>query len=120
MSKSKPGFGPVAGGSPPRPDEIGEREKKMTNETLKSEKAKKIIRRLESFKVVDNATLTTISDIIADKLRFYDHCLKSWDNPTEKFNNTEDISRGRDCCNAGLDIADAIVNEMRIEYLPSK
>ena len=84
----------------------------------KAEKTTRMMRTLESLvNSTDNETLDQVIKIIIDKVEFYDNCLKSWDNPSKRCNNPEDISRGRTASNAGLDMADAIVNELRILYL---
>ncbi len=82
-----------------------------------TEKANQIARRLGALQQVENETLSQIIKVIAEKVEFYEKALKSWDNPHERVNNPEDINIGRKCCNAGLDMAAAIVNELRILYL---
>lgn len=82
----------------------------------KAEKTTKIVRRLDVLKHVGNETLTKIANVIQEKVEFYDHCLASWDKPAEKF-SPEEIDVGRKCCNAGLNIAGDIVNELRILFL---
>lgn len=82
----------------------------------KAEKTTKIVRRLDALENVGNETLAKIASVIQEKVEFYDQCLASWDNPGEKF-GPEDIEVGRKCCHAGLNIADDIVNELRILFL---
>ena len=82
----------------------------------KAEKTTKIVRRLEALQHTGNETLAKVANVIQEKVEFYDRCLASWDNPAEKF-STEDIDVGRKCCNAGLNIAGDIVNELRILFL---
>ena len=83
----------------------------------KAGKTTRIIRTLESLRHVENETLSQITKVIIEKVEFYDNALKSWDNPHKRCDTPEDINIGRKCCNAGLDMADAIVNELRILYL---
>lgn len=82
----------------------------------KAEKTTKIVRRLEALKRTGDETLTQVAGVIVGMVEFYDRCLASWDKPSEKF-SAEDIDVGRKCCNAGLDMADGIVNELRILFL---
>ncbi len=58
-------------------------------------------------------TLSEIINIISDSVEFYDDCLRSWDNPHEKYNNPESIMAGQAACNGGLDMAESIVFKMR-------
>lgn len=80
----------------------------------RSDKTVRIVRILESIRNEDE-TLKQVSAIILDKVEFYDRCLRSWDKPSQKYSKGE-IEIGRKCCNAGLDMADSIVNELRILY----
>ena len=83
----------------------------------RKEKTARIAHTLEQLrKIENNDTLYLISGVILDKVEFYDHCLESWDNPNGKFSEVE-IEVGKKCCMAGLDMADAIVNELRIIFL---
>ncbi len=84
----------------------------------KAKKTARIMRTLETIQTTnpENATLIQVIGTIVDKVTFYDNALKSWDNPHEKYNNTEDIHSGRIGCNASLDMADAIVNDLRIAF----
>lgn len=83
----------------------------------KSEKTMRIVRILEALQCGDE-TLKQIANIILEKVEFYDTCLKSWDKQSGKF-SPEEIDVGKKCCNAGLNMADAIVNELRILFLKS-
>ena len=83
--------------------------------SYKSEKTVKIINRLEKLQQ-KNKTLEEIATVILEKVESYDKALKSWDNPKGKY-SAEEIETGRKCCNAALDMADAIVNDLRIMYL---
>lgn len=82
----------------------------------RSEKTFRIVRTLERLR--GDETLDKITDIILEKVEFYDKCLKSWDKPFGNY-SPEEIEIGKKCCNAGLDMADAIVNELRILFLKS-
>lgn len=82
----------------------------------KAEKTTKMIRRLEALQRTGDETLSQVVKVIMKQVEFYDKCLASWDNPAKKF-TPEDIEVGQKCCNAGLDMADGIVNELRILYL---
>lgn len=82
----------------------------------KAEKTTKIVRRLEALQNTGSEMLAQVAGVIREKVEFYDRCLASWDNPGEKF-EAEDIEAGRKCCHAGLNMADDIVNELRILYL---
>lgn len=84
----------------------------------KSEKTMRIIKILEALQCGDcgDETLKQITNIILEKVEFYDVCLKSWDKQNGKF-SPEEIDVGKKCCNAGLNMADAIVNELRILFL---
>lgn len=81
----------------------------------KSEKTYEIVRRLEQLQQYDE-TLKQVASVILEKLTFYDDCLKSWDRPTDKF-SAEEIKTGQLCCNAGINMADIIVNGLRIIFL---
>lgn len=81
-----------------------------------NEKTTKIIRRLESLQHTGDDTLSQVAGVILEMTTFYDHCLSSWNNPADKF-TPEEIEVGKKCCNAGLDMADGIVNELRILFL---
>jgi uncharacterized protein YutE (UPF0331/DUF86 family) len=70
---------------------------------------------LEQLMASKDITLKTVAKVILEKLNFYDDCLKSWDK-IEKF-TPEEIEIGKKCCNAGIDMVDSIVNELRILYL---
>lgn len=82
----------------------------------KSEKSERIARRLEALQHCENETLSQVSSVMLEKLVFYDSCLESWDKSNEKF-TAEEIEIGKKCCNAGIDMADAIVNDLRILFL---
>jgi len=82
----------------------------------RSEKTTKIVRQLKALQRIGDETLTEVAGAIKQKVEFYDRCLASWDKPSEKF-SPEEIEVGRKCCNAGLNMADDIVNELRILYL---
>jgi hypothetical protein len=82
----------------------------------KSEKTTKIVRRLEAMQRLGDETLAQVAEVIKGQVEFYDGCLASWDRPAEKF-SLEEIELGRKCCHAGLDMAEGIVNELRILYL---
>lgn len=88
-----------------------------TMKNYKTEKTTRIVRRLEELQHLENEALHQIAGVILEKVEFYDNCLKSWDTPHERCNNPTNINEGRIACNAGLDMADAIVNELRILYL---
>ena len=84
----------------------------------RAEKTTRMMRTLESLvNSTDDETLDQVIKVIIDKVEFYDSCLKSWDNPNPRCDNPESINEGRIGCNGGLDMADAIVNELRILYL---
>jgi len=83
----------------------------------KAEKTTRIIRTLESLQHIEDKTLNQVTTVINEKVEFYDNALKSWDKPHESCNSLEDINVGRKCCNAALDMADSIVNELRILYI---
>mgnify|MGYP000947002360 CR=1 FL=1 len=86
----------------------------------RSEKTKYAARRLDSLQHCGDDTLTKVSAVILDKLVFYDRCLKSWDTPSGQY-TAEYIELSKKCCEAGIDMADAIVNELRILFLePAK
>ena len=85
----------------------------------KLEKTKGIARRLETLRHRDDETLQKISAVILEKLEFYDTCLKSWDNPHGEY-GAEQIEVSKKCCNAAIDMADAIVNELRILFIEEK
>jgi len=78
----------------------------------KSPKTVKIMGVLKTLKNKDE-TLSEIINIISDSVEFYDDCLRSWDNPHEKYNNPESIMAGQAACNGGLDMAESIVFKMR-------
>jgi hypothetical protein len=84
----------------------------------KAEKTTRIMRTLETIQKTnpENTTLIQVIGTIVDKVEFYDHALAGWDNPHEKCNTPEVINIGQKCCNAGLDMADAIVNDLRIAF----
>lgn len=82
----------------------------------KLEKTERIARRLETLRHCEDTTLQTVSAVILEKLEFYDACLKSWDKPYGTF-SAEEIVIGKKCCSAGIDMADAIVNELRILFI---
>jgi hypothetical protein len=81
------------------------------------EKTTRITRMLDTITThnSENETLRQVASIIRDKAEFYDGCLASWDNPSEIFGE-DDVRLGRKCSEAGLNMADAIVNELRILY----
>ncbi|MDD5411136.1 MAG: hypothetical protein PHF31_06935 [Methylobacter sp.] len=82
----------------------------------RTEKALKIANTLERITTSNSSEiLAQVSSIIIKEVEFYDGCYKSWDNPSSKFSQGE-IEIGRQCCLAGLDMADAIVNELRIMF----
>lgn len=87
----------------------------------KSQKTAGIVRLLDEMRTLGNEVLTDVADIMQESVEFYDHCLASWDNPTRKFDGTaysyEEIYRGQECCKAGLNMADSIVNRLRIRFL---
>jgi hypothetical protein len=87
---------------------------------MKTYKAEKTTRMMRTLKTIvnstDDETLDNVIKIIIDKVEFYDHALSGWDNPHGEY-TAEVIETGKKCCNAGLDMADAIVNELRISYL---
>jgi len=85
----------------------------------KLEKTKSIARRLETLQCRDDETLAQVSAVILEKLEFYDTCLKSWDNPVGTY-SADEIETAKKCCNAAIDMADAIVNELRILFIEKK
>lgn len=82
----------------------------------KSEKTTTIVRRLEAMQRLGNETLDQVAEVIKRKVEFYDDCLASWDRAAKKF-SMEEIELGRQCCHAGLNMAESIVNGLRILYL---
>lgn len=82
----------------------------------KAEKTTTIVRRLEALQRTGDETLSQVAGAILKMTEFYDRCLASWDNPADKF-SPEEIEVGKKCCHAGLDMADGIVNELRILFL---
>jgi len=84
--------------------------------SYKSEKTTRIVTRLFALMYEGNDVLTKVAEIILEKVEFYDRSLASWDKPAERFSSDE-IEVGRKCCHAGLDMADSIVNELRILFL---
>lgn len=82
----------------------------------KAEKTERIIRRLEALQHLGDETLTKVALVMKEKVEFYDRCLAGWDNPKLVYGQ-EQIETSRKCCHAGLDMADAIVNELRILFL---
>ena len=82
----------------------------------RSEKTTRMVSVLKELQQVENETLHQVVEIIIGKVELYDHFLESWDNPNGKF-STDDIDVGKRCSNDGLDMAAAIVNELRILYL---
>ena len=83
----------------------------------KAEKTTRMMRTLESLvNSTDDETLDSVIKIIIDKVEFYDHALNGWDNPHGEY-TTEIIDTAKKCCVSALDMADAIVNELRIIYL---
>lgn len=83
---------------------------------FKSEKTRDIVSRLDSLQRKGDETLQKVAEVIREKVVFYDTCLKAWDEPSEKF-SPEDVKIGRECCHAGINMADSIVNELRILFL---
>lgn len=85
---------------------------------LNTEKAIKIERQLNALRGKENDTLTQIASVISEKVAFYDQCVGAWKKPdiSQKW-SAEEIDTGIKCGNAGLDMADAIVNELRVLYL---
>lgn len=82
----------------------------------RSEKTMRMAGKLKALSCKEDETLKQVANIILEKVEFYDRCLASWDSP-KKYNNPEDIEAGRMACNAALDMADAIVNELRIFFI---
>ncbi len=85
----------------------------------KLQKTKIIAGRLEALQGCDDETLAQVSAVILEKLEFYDTCLKSWDNPRGTY-SADEIETAKKCCNAAIDMADAIVNELRILFIEEK
>jgi hypothetical protein len=84
----------------------------------KSEKTVKVARRLEEIvsQNPQDKTLRKVAGVILEKTEFYDKCLRSWDNAS-KLLGADEIGLGKKCCNAGLDMAESIVDELRILFL---
>lgn len=87
----------------------------------KSEKTTKMIRLLDEMRTLDSDVLADVADIIQLMVEFYDHALACWDNPGAKGDGTEytpeEVTLGKKCCHAGLNMAEGIVNELRIHFL---
>lgn len=87
-----------------------------------TEKATRIINLLEAIEGVakkeEDQTLKAVAEIITEKVKFYDDCVASWhrDGIAESW-SVEEIEIGKKCGDAGLNMADSIVNELRILYL---
>lgn len=87
-----------------------------------TEKATRIVNLLEAIEGVakkeEDQTLKVVTEIITEKVKFYDDCVASWhrEGIAEKW-SAEEIEIGKKCGNAGLDMADSIVNELRILFL---
>lgn len=80
------------------------------------EKTARIADRLEKLQKCGDETLRQVSAVILDKLEFYDGCRKAWDDPPASY-TPEQINLGKECCDAGINMADSIVNELRIMFL---
>jgi len=94
--------------------------KEKKNRTY-SEKANDIVKTLEKMKSIKGDTrLKNVMEIIERQVMVYDDALLSWDAERQKKKSgfsEEDIFKGESCCNAALDMAEGIINEIRIKYL---
>ena len=84
-----------------------------------SERTVVMANRLNALRSKEDETLQRVASAILEKVEFYDNCLRSWDNPGEKF-SPDEVELGKKCCEAGLNMADSIVNELRILFLEEK
>lgn len=82
----------------------------------KSEKTTKMIRLLDEMRTLDSDVLADVADIIQSMVEFYDHALAVWDNPGAEY-TPEEVTLRKKCCDSGLNMAEGIVNELRIHFL---
>lgn len=83
-----------------------------------SPKAQRIEQRLEALQRVGDETLKQVAAVILENVKFYEKALQSWERKDiEKKWSAKEIELGKKCGNAGLDMADIIVNDLRILYL---
>lgn len=89
----------------------------MTKYKGTSPKAYTIRGFLDDLPTKNNETLAKMVEIIKDKVDFYEQCVLSWERPgiEEKWSQ-RDIEVGKAACQAGLNMAESIANEMRIEF----
>jgi len=83
----------------------------------RTQKMTRVAGRLEQLRQVGDETLTKVAAVILEKAELYDKCMASWDKPNKSKFNDLDIMLGKAASKAGLDMADSIVNELRILFL---
>ena len=83
----------------------------------RTQKMTRVAGRLEQLRQVGDETLTKVAAVILEKAELYDKCMASWDKPNKSKFNDLDIMLGKAASKAGLDMADSIVNELKILFL---